>query len=170
MIRKLQSMDIPISLAQSEIYTGAYGTARVVSHRERIGSIKRLFCHRRLALLVAFLAFGGLALATGPAPAVHAGTTPHITAAGGDGVLSVSGYGFTPSGSVLIQARLYNPITKTWHLETKSSVTAIGPHYVCHPTPLGTVCVLIPGGEMNADFVSQPGTVRVVAHDLSAGL
>jgi hypothetical protein len=132
--------------------------------------MKHLVRHSRPALLVAFLAFGGLALAIGPTPAAHAGTTPHVNATGGDGVLSVGGYGFTPSGSVLVQVRLYNPITKKWHLEATSSVTAQGPHYVCHSTSLGTICGLNPGGEISAEFVSQPGTVRVVAHDLSTGL
>jgi hypothetical protein len=131
--------------------------------------MKHLLRHSRLALLGAVLALSSLAVTTGLTPAVHAGTAPHVTAAGWDGGLNVGGTGFTPSGSVLVEVRLYNSITKKWHLETKSFVTALGPHFVCHTYPLGPVCGLDPGGEISASFVSQPGTVRVIAHDLSSG-
>jgi hypothetical protein len=130
--------------------------------------MKRLLRHSRPALLIVLLALGGLAVTAGSIPAAHAATHPSINATGGDQVLSVGGTGFTPNGSVKVQVRLYNTTTKTWHLEATSFVKAQGAHYVCHTSPLGRVCYLNLGGEISAGFVSQPGTVHVVAYDVSS--
>jgi hypothetical protein len=129
--------------------------------------MKRLLHHGILASLVAIVALTGLALAVGPSPAAFAGSHPSVTATGGDGYVSVGGSGFTPKGSVLVEIRLYNGISKKWHLEEKTTVTAEGPHYVCRSTPLGTICGPNPGGQITADLTSQPGKVHVFAQDLT---
>jgi hypothetical protein len=117
-----------------------------------------------MTALVVLLALGGLALGTFSAPAVHAGSGPTITATGRNGAVSVTGSGFTPKGTVVI--RVYFGSGK---FENRITVTASGPHWVCRPDSLGTLCYLDKGGEISAAFGVQPKVVRVHARDLSTG-
>jgi hypothetical protein len=126
--------------------------------------MKCIVRHSRLALLVALLALGGLGLAASPAPAAHAGSTPSITAQGGAQVFYVNGTDFTPNGKVMVQ--VYD---STWIFVTNKYTTALGPHFVCHTSSIGTICGLDQGGEVGASFVSQPGTFHMLAYDVSSG-
>jgi hypothetical protein len=133
--------------------------------------MKRLLRHRRLALLVTLLPLSGLALAAGSTPAAHAAPFPGISANGAVYHLAVTGSHFTPKGTVLVEVRRFKQASKTWYLEDASYVKALGPHYVCHTSPWGTViCGFTLGGQISATEASLPGPIRVVAYDFGSGI
>jgi hypothetical protein len=109
-----------------------------------------LLRHSRAAVLVAVLMLSGLALATSPAPAAHAGSPPSITAVGGDLDVGVNGSGFTASSTSLVKVWLYHPKTKKWTLENKTSVVATST------------------GKISAAIWSGAGKVHVRAYDKMA--
>lgn len=127
--------------------------------------MKFIFHLRRPALALALVTFGALALGLGPAPAAHAASNPQITATGGDAYVSVGGTGFTPKGNVVVKV-----FSSSGKFESSTHVTALGPHFVCHTYPFGTLCGTDPGGEISAAFTAGSGTVHVIARDLSTGL
>jgi len=126
--------------------------------------MKLLLRHSRLAILVALLTFSGLTLAAGPIPAAHASSQPKITATGYDGGVTVVGSSFTPNGNVLVKV-----FYSGGALETKWHTTALGQHFVCRTSPIGPLCYLDPGGEINTGRALQPTIVRVIAYDYSSG-
>lgn len=109
--------------------------------------MNRPYRHSRLAILVAVLAFSGLAIAASPAPAVHASTPPKIKAYGGDISASVTGTGFTPSIRIKVTFGIYNSKTKKWTLENKVYTNS---------TSTGTIA---------AGSWSEVGKVRARAYD-----
>jgi hypothetical protein len=125
--------------------------------------MKLLLRHTRLTILVTLLTLSGLTLAVGPVTAAHANSQPSITATGYKGGIAVGGSNFTPNGNVLVKV-----FYSDGKLEAKWHTTALGQHAVCRTFPIGPLCYLDPGGQINTERPLGPGIVRVIAYDYTS--
>jgi hypothetical protein len=124
--------------------------------------MKQLFWHGKLVLLTMVLALVSLTVAATATPAVHAASTPSITATGYQEAVDVQGSGFTPGGQVFVA--IYDANYIRLNSET---VTASRSAWICSPFPL--VCHHF-GGTIDAFITSTGGYygyVHVIAKDLS---
>ncbi|MBV9282218.1 MAG: hypothetical protein JOZ41_19220 [Chloroflexi bacterium] len=122
--------------------------------------MRRILRDGRLAILAFLLLLGSAGAAARTATTAHAANPPTITATGSNAWVWVSGAGFTPNGSVLVQVYDTN-----WNLEVYNVIKAAGPHTYCRYGPIPVCGLLDPGGEISTGLGASTGYVNVMAYD-----